>query len=110
MESAQEPFICSVPSLSDDSANCDRVICKLGLIASTYDLILEVYPQGGDYVGSVTVESEDVILEAVQVKEFHSFDVVLQEGKLHFNFETHDGSLEIMVTCVCVCMCVCVCV
>ena len=93
--------MCDIPSLSDGQAednNCDTLVCTLDILLSTYELTLEVYPRGGEHVGSVTVLTErDEPLAVVQVKETDSFDVELEEGTLRFVFETHDGSLKIMV-------------
>ena len=79
-------------------SECDSLTCRLGVEASNYLLRLEVYPEGGEYVGSVQVTSGGTVLREEQVKGTDSVKVDLTEGDLVFDFQTQGNFLGIKVS------------
>ena len=90
--------MCQVATDSGGEGECDSLLCQLDIGASSYQITLEVYPEGGQYVGSVRVTLGEVVLKNTELKPQESFTVNLNEGVLTFNFETRNSSLGIKVS------------
>ena len=77
--------------------NCDTLECELALQTSNYMVILELNPQGEEYVASVTITSGTNTVKDIDVKETQQFSVELQSGELLFNFQSQEKALGIQV-------------
>ena len=78
--------------------DCDTLECELALQTSNYMVILELNPQGEEYVAAVTVTSGSNTLREVDVKGTQQFSVQLQQdGELLFDFQSQEMALRIQV-------------
>ena len=82
--------------VDDGGDDCDTLQCHLDILAS-YSLTIELYPQGAEYVASVSVVVKEgkILADKVNVKEM--FDVQLHEGLLTIVFELQGKTLGMLV-------------
>ena len=79
-----------------DGSDCDTLECQLDILASSYTLTIEMFPQGGEYAASVTVVGDDGGSHT-PVKDTQSFNVELAEGVLMFVFNGQGKALGMQV-------------
>lgn len=94
-DNTQEPFVCEVSTSTGSEGECDTLVCRLDVRRSSFTVMLELYPRGGQYAASVKVESArtDSVLTDTQVTKNDSLNVFLRPGRLMFDFKPQQGNV-----------------